>query len=192
MQTPTPEIMELRRAIETAVQHTMKTPADFDFLASVIWERSKNTISATTLKRLWSYIDGYNTVRASTLRILSRFLGFNEWEDFLADIEHQNNIQSNFILTESINSNTLTKGALLELAWLPNRVIVIEYLGNNSFVVKKSLHSKLQVGDTFNCAHFILNHPLYIDNLVQNDQSPVAYVMGKKEGIITCKILNNK
>lgn len=193
MQTSTPEIIELRRAIEKSIDRTMKTPTDFEFLANLILERNRECrISATTLKRLWGYIEGYDTTRASTLRILSQFLGFNEWEDFLADVEHQNNIQSNLILTKSITSNSFSKGTLLELSWAPNRVIVIEYQGDNRFVVKKSANSKLQVGDTFVCAQILLNQPLYVDQLVQNGHAPVAYVMGKKDGITSCKVLINK
>ena len=33
-----------------------------------------------TLKRLWGYIDGADETRSSTLDIISRTLGFRDWE----------------------------------------------------------------------------------------------------------------
>ena len=74
-----PEITELKSRVETQLKRKVKTPNDFIFLGGVIWERTHETISPTTLKRLWGYIDGADKARNSTLRILSRFLGFDDW-----------------------------------------------------------------------------------------------------------------
>ena len=70
-----PEILELKNRVEAQVKRKIKTPNDFIFLSAVIWERTHETISPTTLKRLWGYIDGADHARNSTLRILSTFLG---------------------------------------------------------------------------------------------------------------------
>ena len=78
-----PEITELRCRIESFVGRKMKTPADFDFLVDMIWERLHENISSTTLKRLWFYVDGAFNTRNSTLDLLSRFIGFRGWDDFL-------------------------------------------------------------------------------------------------------------
>ena len=91
MQKTSPEISELKKRIETDLKHKMRTPNDFIFLVGAVWERTRQTISPTTLKRLWGYIDGADETRSSTLEILSRFLGYDNWDDFVKEIGQESN-----------------------------------------------------------------------------------------------------
>ncbi len=184
-----PEIAELRSAIEESVQRKMKAPSDFEFLAGVVWERVRETISPTTLKRLWGYIDGADKTRNSTLNILSKFVGYNDWDDFLLMLENKSDVQSSFILTDKLESSSLTIGSKIEISWQPNRHCLLEFLGNNRFTVLSSAHSKLKTTDTFDCAFFLEGQPLYIDNLVQDGNPPVSFVAGTKGGV-TLKLLS--
>jgi hypothetical protein len=178
-----PEIIILRREIEDSISRKIKTPADFDFLSGVIWERLNTNISTSTLKRLWGYIDGTDTTRYSTITILARFLGYKNWEDFLEYIKQEETIQSDVILINSIQSKDLKVGDKLEMSWLPNRRMVVEYLGLDKFVIRESDNSKLCIDDTFVCSYFFKGQPLYIDDLVQGYNKPVAYIIGKKDGL---------
>ena len=76
MNINSPEILELRHRIENSVNRKIQTPADFDFLRGIIWDRTHEQISASTLKRIWGYIDGVDETRNSTLNILARSLGY--------------------------------------------------------------------------------------------------------------------
>lgn len=49
--------------IEDNLKRKMRTPNDFIFLVGAVWERTRQTISPTTLKRLWGYIDGADETR---------------------------------------------------------------------------------------------------------------------------------
>ena len=44
--------------------------------------------------------------------------------------------------------------------------------------------SKLKVGNTFSCGIFIIGEPLYLNDLVQGDNAPVAFVVGNKDGLV--------
>ena len=90
MQKTSPEIAELKHRIEANLKRKMKTPTDFVFLSGAVFERTRETMSPTTLKRLWGYIDGADQTRNSTLEILSRFLGFEGWEQFVEEIGKDN------------------------------------------------------------------------------------------------------
>ena len=46
-------LARLREMIEEAVGRKMKTPKDFDFLADQIFDKLHETVSSTTLKRMW-------------------------------------------------------------------------------------------------------------------------------------------
>lgn len=76
------DIERLRAAIELMVSRKMRTPKDFDYLSEQIFERVHQTISPTTLKRLWGYLSEATVPRSSTLNILSQFVGSDSWEAF--------------------------------------------------------------------------------------------------------------
>ena len=189
MKKNSPEIQELRKQIEVKIGRRMKTPKDFDFLRSAIWNGNHEFISSTTLKRLWGYISGSDEVRASTLDILSRQLGFRDWDAFLAHISQSDN--SGPIRSFHISSDNLNIGDTLAVSWKPDRRCVFRYLGNSRFIVEQSENSKLKAGDTFSATLFILNEPLYLNNLVQGDNPPVPFVVGNRDGL--CELsLNGK
>ena len=78
---------ELRQAIEAAVGRKMKSPRDFNFLAKAILERNHQSVSTSTLKRFWGYLPQYATIRSSTLDLLTQFLDYKDWDDFLQSRE---------------------------------------------------------------------------------------------------------
>ncbi len=183
------EVFELRIAIEKSIGRKLKTPADFVFCTGIIWERMHQNISPTTLKRMWGYIEGADTTRLSTLNLLSEFLGFGDWDGFQKHLEANAESQSDVIITPTIATSSLEIGDLIEIQWLPNRRCVLKYEGNNTFTVIESEHSKLQIGNTFECSSFLIGQPLYLDNLVQGNNAPVAFVVGKRDGLKVAKKL---
>lgn len=184
-----PEILALRMDIEREVKRRIRTPYDFEFLAGVVWERLHENISPTTLKRLWGYIDGADTTRRTTLCLLSQFLGYQDWENYLAALAQRTDVESEDFAGEGLNIDDLQTGDVIEVTWLPNRRCVFYYEGNAHFVVKEAENAKLHVGDRFETACFIIGKPLYIDRLIRGDEPPTAYVAGAKNGLSTVKKL---
>ena len=185
MQNTSPEISELKQQIEESVGRKMKTSTDFIFLSGAIWERIHENLSTSTLKRLWGYIDGPDKTRNSTLDILSRFLGFNDWDGFINHISQ--NSGSNQVQTEHIKTDDLSVGDFISVSWKPNRRCTFRYLGDYRFIVDHAENSKLKAGDTFRCGLFILGEPVYLNDLVQGDNPPVAFVVGNKDGLCEIK-----
>lgn len=64
----------LRQKVEESANHRLKTSTDFTFLSGEIQGRLGQTLSVATLKRLWGYVDGYESARETTLDILARFV----------------------------------------------------------------------------------------------------------------------
>ena len=181
MKKTSPEIHQLKKQLENRMNRKMKTPNDFIFLSGVIWDSTHETISPTTLKRLWGYIDGADHTRDSTLDILSRSLGFRDWEAFLKSIGKDSG--SDLVVSRHIRTEELSEGDLVYVSWKPNRRCTFRYLGDSIFIVEKSENSKLKKGDTFSASLFILNEPLYLDNLVQGSNPPMTFVVGNKDGL---------
>lgn len=179
-----PEILALRLDIERELKRRIRTPYDFEFLAGVVWERLHENISPTTLKRLWGYIDGADTTRRTTLCLLSRFLGYEDWEAYLAALATRTDVESEAFAGEGLNIDDLQAGECVEVTWLPNRRCVFRYEGDAHFVVTEAENAKLHVGDRFEAACFIIGKPLYIDRLVRGNEPPTAYVAGAKNGLL--------
>lgn len=191
-----PEIATLRMDIEHEVKRKIRTPYDFEFLAGVIWERLHENISPTTLKRLWGYIDGADTTRRTTLCLLSQFLGFADWEAYVASLATRTDIESAAFEGEGIHINDLQPGDRVEVTWLPNRRCVFRYEGEAHFIVEEAANAKLHAGDTFDTTCFLVGKPMYLDNL-QKDEVPstkesVSYVAGSKNGLNSVKLVNGK
>ena len=190
MEIDRPEIYELRLRIETSIKRKIQTPADFDFLRGIIWERTHEQISTSTLKRLWGYVDGVDNARNSTLNVLSKALGYENWDAFILKLKSENMDNSDLVMSESVSSSDLKIGDRLMIAWQPNRVCRLKYLGDNQFEVMESHNSKLKVGDTFRCGLFILGEPVYINDLRQNNGTgePKLFVVGNRSGLTKLKI----
>ncbi|MBR7023183.1 MAG: hypothetical protein IKI09_06915 [Bacteroidales bacterium] len=178
------EVEKLRNDIETALGRSMQTPRDFDHLSKRIYARLHLMVSATTLKRIWGYLNDGGKPRNSTLTILAKFLGYRDWEEF-----HQNAILPEEQQSDPVYSRRLSvveelqPGDRLRLTWLPGRVCDIEYLGGLDFRVVASEKTRLRPGDTFQCSLVVEGEPLYLDHLVQEGRTPIAYVCGKKNGV---------
>ena len=190
MEIDRPEIYELRLRIETSIKRKIQTPADFDFLRGIIWERTHEQISTSTLKRLWGYVDGVDNARNSTLNVLSKALGYENWDAFILKLKSENVDNSDLVMSESVSSGDLKIGDMLMIAWQPNRVCRLKYLGDNQFEVMESQNSKLKVGDTFRCGLFILGEPVYINDLRQNNGTgePKLFVIGNKSGLTKLRV----
>jgi hypothetical protein len=191
-----PEIATLRMDIEREVKRKIRTPYDFEFLAGVIWERLHENLSPTTLKRLWGYIDGADTTRRTTLCLLAQFLGFADWETYLASLATRTDIESAAFEGEGVHIDDLQPGDRVEVTWLPNRRCVFRYEGEAHFMVEEAANAKLHVGDSFDTTCFLVGKPMYLDNL-QRDEVPstkesVSYVAGSKNGLNSVKLVNDK
>ena len=187
MKKTSPEIHELKKQVEGRLNRKMKTPSDFIFLSGVIWERTHETMSPTTLKRLWGYIDGADETRSSTLDILSRTLGFSDWDDFLRHLDTGGN--SSPVQSPHLYARDLAPGDRLFVSWKPDRRCTFRYLGDSQFIVEKAEYAKLKEGNTFSASLFILGEPLYLSELVQGNNPPVAFVIGNKDGLCELELL---
>ncbi len=176
-------IIRLRQLVESAIPRKIKTPSDFIYLAGIIYERCRETISESTLKRIWGYIDGYDTIRFHTLSVLARFVGYNDWDDFVSSNDESPNEYSEEILQKCIYGKNLKVGERVYFTWNPDRECIVEYLGNNAFKILDCKNTKLQRNSTFVCSFFIEGQSLYINELTSDGQTFAMFVAGKNGGL---------
>lgn len=180
----------LRRDIETLAGFSMQTRRDFDRLAELVFHRTGETISTTTLRRFWGYQEQRDdrTVAPHTLNQLSRMLGHADWNGFCehasAGSPQSEERQSGFVSENNfLDSESLNFGDRIAVTWLPDRRIVIEYQGVEVFRVISAEHTQLLKDDVFSCAHFVQGQPLLCRSLIRVGFATSNYVCGKRSGI---------
>ena len=179
----------LRNLIEESVGRRIQTPADFNFLTGVIQERTHEMLSVTTLKRIWGYIEGYDTTRYSTLNILTRCVGYKDWETFVRNYcASSNAATSRLLFNDYLDAQQIEAGTKVRIAWNPNRECLLLSLGNGFFKVEEAVNSKIRPGDTFHCSIFIKDQPLYLDNLIQPEHASSLFVVGNRGGLTKIEI----
>ena len=184
MMTDTQQQQELCRAVETAVARQMHTPRDFNWLAELVTQHTREYISATTLKRMWGYIEKDVTASRHSLDQMARFIGYRDWPAFVAALSSGQRIESNLILSDSLSCDDITRGQRLRLQWLPDREILIQCTSTGHFEVLESQNSKLLVGTTFVCNVITDGLPLYLSQVVlPGSGKAINYVAGQENGV---------
>ena len=71
----------------------------------------------------------------------------------------------------------------MAFAYLPDRRVELEYIGENNFRVIVSENGSLREGDIVNVTCFILNHPLRVSSVIREGENLGAYTAGKISGL---------
>ena len=159
-------------------------PKEFDRLRTIIYNRTGELLSSTTLKRLWGYLDEPLNTRESTLTILANSLGYSDWKACCHRLDNpEEDDPSSPILGKCLNViNHLKPGDTLTLTWNPERRCLVRYEGDGKFKVVESEKTRLRPDDTFFCHIIIPGYPLYLSELRQGSNPPIGYVCGRGEG----------
>lgn len=179
------DIKKLTAAIDTSVGLTGRpTSKYFELLKDNIFNRTRETIGETTLKRLWGYIQGYSGVRSSTIEVLCHYLGYQTMEDFLNSVEDGSDIPSYEFIGDFIPVERMIETQRYRLTWAPGRVCDVEYNGYGQFTVLYSELTKLVPGTTFHCSRFEKGQSVRLYDVKFPDQNKSCqYEIGKKYGI---------
>ena len=185
----------LKNAVEDLLGRKVATKRDYEFLSMRILDRTGSYLSPMTLRRFWGNLANgkYNTIpRRFTLDTLAQYTGYSCYEQFQKERAGDSTPQnSRFLLNDYILSSALKKGQRIELSWLPQRFVTVEFLGYDMYKVVDSINSKLSKGDTFHVDVITQGEPLYLNCLVHEEGAPTRYVCGRSGGI-KFKILTNK
>lgn len=192
MKDPDQNIALLRALVEESSNCKAVTSNDFIYMAGAIQGRINKHLGVSTLKRIWGYIEGYKSVRESTLDILAQFVGYPDYETFVSDYCDSEAVRSSHrVVTQACVSSDIPQGTLVEITWNPNRRLVLLHKGKGRYQVKSSLHSKVAVDDSFEAQSFIIGQPLVLSNYIHNDEEPCCFIVGNKGGLTTIKMVES-
>lgn len=154
---------------------------DCELLALDVESVTGEHIGVNTMKRLLGFIADEREPRTSTLDIIARYLGYDDWETLrLMDANSSN---SSFDDRDEYLACYLEIGQRALVSYPPNRTLTIENQGDNHFMVLESENSKLQKGDQLTLTHLVRGYPLLVADVMREGQSLGAFTAGKAQGI---------
>lgn len=165
----------------------LRLPSDCELLSLDIESKTGVRIGATTLKRLLGFAQDERQPHTSTLDAIAHYLGYAHWDE-LAKIEDQGN--SDFDSPDGeVRSADLQVGCEVEITYLPDRRVVLFYLGNNRYRIQQSENSKLLVGDEVEILGFVLHHPLLVMQVWRSGQSLGQFTAARISGLSSVRVI---
>lgn len=186
--------MERRNALEALVRLTNEklgfeptTPSELNELLMRIQKTTGQTLSLSSVKRVWGYVKYSGSFSTTTLNILARFNGVKDWETFKTSIEKEvavtNDEDSGFHSDTMIDTGKYRPGDKIELSWDAGKGCELECVGHLRFRVVKSFNIKLKEGDLVTLHTLCIGHPVHVSDIVRDDVHFTSYVGAKNSGL---------
>ncbi len=187
--TVIPELKCLLSEVERSFGRCCTSNCDFNALSEKIEQGTGELLSVSTLKRLWGYVSSDIVPRKSTLDILCQFVGYRNFDSFCEHIKIGGSANSRLFVSKTVFSTDLKPGQQILIGWNPDRLVLLEYLGNLEYVVRSSENSRLEVDDRFFLDSLILGLPLCISDLKRDDNVSMSYIAGSASGLNRLDVL---
>lgn len=175
------DINMLIKAVESRFGHTPLTPTDFNRLIIEIETATGETVSLSTLKRMWGYVTSPHIPSVTVRSILARYTGYSDWNDFCRG--NADSDSTDYFGVTIVRTSDLKPGDTLTLTWAPDRVCCVRYSGELRFKVIASRNCKLRVDDTFSCSALGVGQPMFAFDIRRGDKIVPAYVAARSRGL---------
>ena len=185
-----PELQYLLELVEKQYGRKLSTTTDFESLSVIIEKATGDLLSSSTLKRLYGYVSMNTVPRKTTLDILSRFIGNRDYETFRISLSNDPQFSSRFFSAKTVTTSELKAGDRLRIGWPANRIVTLNYLGDDLFEVDTSVNASLVKGDRFRQVSFMKGYPLYLSRILRNGDYTPAYVAGMNSGLNLLEVVN--
>lgn len=185
-----PELQYLLELVEKQYGRKLSTTTDFESLSVIIEKATGDLLSSSTLKRLYGYVSLNTVPRKTTLDILSRFIGNRDYETFRISLSNDPQFSSRFFSAKTVTTSELKAGDRLRIGWPANRIVTLNYLGDDLFEVDTSVNASLVKGDRFRQVSFMKGYPLYLSRILRNGDYTPAYVAGMNSGLNLLEVVN--
>ena len=178
-----PELSYLLSEVEKHYGRRLATSTDFEALSVLIERETNDMLSSSTLKRMWGYVTKHPVPRVTTLDILSRYIGYKDFRAFCSSLKDSAEYESSFFSAKIVEVSALECGDRVHIGWNPNRLVLLEYLGDFRFWVVSNENSHLMEGDEFTITSFMLGYPLYIPTILRDGENTPSYIAGQASGL---------
>lgn len=188
----TPEIEELKSLVEQKYGKILGTTTDFEEFSLYLEKKTGKRVSASTLKRLYGYVNDDHKPRIVTLDILAQYIGHKNYMEFMQWLKTSTKYNSSFFKANQLVSSDLQEGEEIVIGWSPNRILQLRYLGNSTYEIEAAENSKLQVGDKFVTGCFIKEQPLYLPYIERDGERTPSFVAGRNGGLTLIRMMKKE
>lgn len=179
----------LKQDLAKAVGRSIDTYTDFNYLSLQMKDKIKDAPSVSTLKRMWNYVADNSSRSRTTLNALARFLDYRDWSHYVEHLIRENRVESGFLDSRTILSQSLQPGDMIELGWNPDRKIKLIFLGDSRYEVLKSENATLKAGMTIGVAVLSKGLPLTCLDVKDGDENLGTYVAGSGNGLTFLRLI---
>lgn len=176
----------IKRDLSAKVGRPISTYSDFNYLYLQMKKKVSDPPSVSTLKRMWAYVSDSSSRSKSTLNSLARYLEYSDWEEYVESIGGND---SGYFDNVVMMVSEYVPGTLVELKWNPDRVLVVEYVGDNMFRVVTSKNAKLHEKSVFHSSWFSIGLPMICTDVKLEGGSLGNYVAGYRSGLTSIKVI---
>lgn len=169
--------------LEERLGQKVKCSSDCESLAREIKKVTGAPIGDTTVKRFFGFAKDFVTHRGTTMDIIAQYLGYNDSVDMAMQLGEPPTLDSVFAPIDEVDFDTLDAGTQLQIAYNPQRLLVLTYLGNNWFIVTESQRNKLLKGDKIQVYQLAKKYQLLARDVVRDGQSLGCYQSVQNGGL---------
>ena len=186
-----PQVAALKKAVEDKIEKPLSTHSEFTALVEDIQIITGYHTSESTYERLWAYSTRKcKAISIHILDVLCKYVGFNNWADFLQYCSSVSPVESEDIIPEgAVDASAITQGTEIRLAWLPDRQMIVRCIGKCRFEVVESVNTGISVGDTFSAIIFQKGRELFLDKYLDATGIEHRYAVGQKNGLSSVQII---
>ena len=177
----------LSRAIKDKVEHkygsTVRYPVECDALAEEISKTTGRSISSSTIKRLWGFIEGASAARSYTLDTVAEYCGHSCFDDLIESFNPTDYVKKapiTFLLTKDI-----PVGREIFFTFGGEASLNMKLDENHSYRVLESNNCELVAGDVFECVKIEVGLPVFIYNWHRGTEHIGSTVLAKLTGVIS-------
>lgn len=175
----------LQESVAMRLGFTPNTPSDFDALALDVQQRTGRTIGVSTLKRLWGYVRTESGTTYSTLSLLSRYAGYNDWDAFChSRQESLHDDESDFSKIKIIKCASLPLGTTFILRWGKEKLLMMRKTDHpERFEVLHAENLKLRSGDKLDVETLATGRPFFASCCFRGKEMLGSYSGARRDGI---------
>lgn len=170
---------EILKRLKEKVGLDMTRSADFDVLSQAIKVGTNENLGVNTLKRLFGFKTDKVAPRLSTMDIIAQYLGCEDYESLIKTLGDDADI-SLFAPIDCVEVQNLEPGTQVRLAYDPNRVFLLTYIGDFKFIVNEAEGSRnILKGDILTITQLAAGHRFVAAHVNRNGQDLGAYESAK-------------
>lgn len=140
------QIMLLLRSVEQCFGRKPHSPREFKWLSQRIYDKTGESVSDSTLRRLWGYNKKHGSPYRYTLDILCRYMGYENVDDFFEretapppNGNQQIIVDCSPEIQRLIRQNKISVGQQLRVDLSDTEYVVLRYLGGDRFAIVRTL-----------------------------------------------------